>query len=524
MLFYPLNFHLRGKYTQLCNSTSILFVDRTVFFDMSSGQKATRLRETVVVLIILLLVGGLALAPGITVSQDQPPLPASYFGEVTVDGEPAEDGVEVTAKIDGEERGSIQVEEGSYGGPGTLEEKLTVDGEDGDNVEFFVESEPADTDPDSVEYESGVNKEVNLSVGEIPDDVDEVASVSGEVTDFEDDLVDDGTIELFDDDSSLATDDLSDGSYEFDALDPGAYTLEVTDVTDNEDAEVDVDLDAGEDAVENIQLDQEEVEDDDDTTGTGTGTGTTDDDDAEDDDEADDEVDDEAEDPDVVDDEQPITVEDVSETVDATEPDNSVRVETDVDADTAPDEDGVTMDTSEDLETVVDFTVDEEVASTDIDEYRDQGVRDTAAQSVQDQISEELADDDTNEITVSASSVARITTDDVAGDDGLSSVRMTADADDVDDPEQTGIFREADDSWEELETDVVDETDERIVFEAETDGNSLFTVADVNAEEDDDDEDPDEPDETDEFIPGFGVVVAVIAMITTAILSRYSLK
>ena len=156
-------------------------MDKTDIYHMSLGSsKPTRTHQFVVVLVTLVAVIGLAIAPGVTVAQDvaddddPPPLPASYYGEVTVDGEPA-DGVEITAELNGEERGSITAEDGTYGGPGTLDEKLTVEAEDdaevGDEITFFVDGEEATTfidgeEQDTIEYEPGVNQELDLEVGE----------------------------------------------------------------------------------------------------------------------------------------------------------------------------------------------------------------------------------------------------------------------------------------------------------------------------------------------------------------------
>jgi len=133
-------------------------------------SQSSHTRQVTVILIALLAVGGVAVAPGVVVAQDdqddQPPLPAAYYGDITVDGEPG-DNVEITAEINGEERGSIVAEDGSYGGSGTLDEKLVVNGEDGEQgatVEFFVDGEPVETDSGPISYEPGVNQQVNITV------------------------------------------------------------------------------------------------------------------------------------------------------------------------------------------------------------------------------------------------------------------------------------------------------------------------------------------------------------------------
>lgn len=134
----------------------------------------------VVVIGIVGVVG--AGAPVAMADDDDPPdpVPASYYGDVEIDGEPAPVGTTVSAEIDGEERGSIVIEEeGQYGGPTIDDEKLTVSGDaddDGADVTFLVDGEPVDTDPDSVTWESASVETVDLSGEDI--DVDPVFEVT----------------------------------------------------------------------------------------------------------------------------------------------------------------------------------------------------------------------------------------------------------------------------------------------------------------------------------------------------------
>lgn len=104
--------------------------------------------------VILAIVGLAVLAPpaaGISsdsVDDDPVPVPVSFYGTVTIDGEPAPVGTELVAKINEENRGSILVgENGTYGGPNAFDEKLVVDGtakDDGQSITFLVNGKPAD--------------------------------------------------------------------------------------------------------------------------------------------------------------------------------------------------------------------------------------------------------------------------------------------------------------------------------------------------------------------------------------------
>jgi PGF-CTERM protein len=105
---------------------------------------------------------------------------------------------------------------------------------------------------------------------------------------------------------------------------------------------------------------------------------------------------------------------------------------------------------------------------------------------------------------------------------------MSADAEDIEDPEQTSIYHEVDDGWEELPTDVDERTEEEITFSGTTEDFSLFAVAEVQSGTEDEEttnetdstEEPDDGEESDSFIPGFGVPVAIAAMVALALLAR----
>jgi len=183
--------------------------------------------------------GATAAAPAAGASP-QPPLasggppspPASYYGTVTVAGEPAPAGVVVSAAVNGTVRASLTTDaDGSFGGSGAFDEKLVVNGSAGDTVTFRVAGEPVR----NVTWASGDHREVSLSVS---DDAPPAAAVEAP------DQVPAGTTVAFD--ASASSDDVAVAGYEWTLPDgstasgptatatldaPGSQTVEVT-VTD----------------------------------------------------------------------------------------------------------------------------------------------------------------------------------------------------------------------------------------------------------------------------------------------------
>lgn len=139
---------------------------------MHSQLQTDHVRAVLIVLVAVCVLTSAAVVPGAVVaddSDDDPPAgPASYYGQVTVDGEPAANAT-VEAYIDGEKRGEIETDEtGQYGGPALNDGKLTVDGEaaeDGEaEVTFRVDGQTATSNPDPVIWEEFDVKEVDLEV------------------------------------------------------------------------------------------------------------------------------------------------------------------------------------------------------------------------------------------------------------------------------------------------------------------------------------------------------------------------
>lgn len=134
------------------------------------------LRRRAVLLVALCVVVGAAGAPGVVAAQedDEPEqLPAAYYGSVTIDGEAAPAGVEVTALVDGSVADSVTTDaDGSFGGPTADDEKLVVHAESGDEVRFEVDADDVQGATDTVAWDSGANAEVELA-GESDDGDDD---------------------------------------------------------------------------------------------------------------------------------------------------------------------------------------------------------------------------------------------------------------------------------------------------------------------------------------------------------------
>jgi hypothetical protein len=75
------------------------------------------------------------------------PLPDEFRGAIAIDGTDAPIGTVIVAKIDGIERGNITTTEpGKYGGPGTFDERLIVEGhenEAGHTITFWINGNKA---------------------------------------------------------------------------------------------------------------------------------------------------------------------------------------------------------------------------------------------------------------------------------------------------------------------------------------------------------------------------------------------
>lgn len=169
--------------------------------------------------VAIVVVIGLVLAPlAATGAAAAPPSPpAAYYGEVTVNGEPAPAGVTVDAVVDGEVRASLTTAEGgTLGGASAFDEKLVVDGSEGENVTFRVGSQNAET----VAWEGGAHERISLAV---TDSAAPTPAVSAPES------VPAGTTVRFD--AAGSTDDVGIVDYEWTLPDGTTVTGETADVT-----------------------------------------------------------------------------------------------------------------------------------------------------------------------------------------------------------------------------------------------------------------------------------------------------
>lgn len=115
-------------------------------------------RIAVVAVVLALVVAPLAAAPGAATPPDPP---ASYYGQVTVNGDAAPAGVTVAAVVNGSVTDTLTTDaDGSFGGSNAFAEKLVVSGSDGENVTFRVGDRAVETVP----WESGATENVTLAV------------------------------------------------------------------------------------------------------------------------------------------------------------------------------------------------------------------------------------------------------------------------------------------------------------------------------------------------------------------------
>lgn len=164
--------------------------------------EATLPRAAVVVALVAALLAG-PVAGTAVAAPPQPP--AAYYGQVTLNGEPAPAGLTVAAHFQGGVADTLTTSaDGSFGGPGAFDSKLTVPGNastDGDAVTFTVNGHATDA---RVDWSSGANDAVTLHV---TDSQAPSATLTNPVTGD----VSAGTTVTFD--ASASTDDFGVASY-----------------------------------------------------------------------------------------------------------------------------------------------------------------------------------------------------------------------------------------------------------------------------------------------------------------------
>jgi hypothetical protein len=91
------------------------------------------LKTGIILLSLIILVSGVSAIP---------PLPYEFYGNATINGTPIPEGTVIAAKIGGTEVGNITISAtGIYGGSGTFDKRLVVNGEEeqiGQYITFWV--------------------------------------------------------------------------------------------------------------------------------------------------------------------------------------------------------------------------------------------------------------------------------------------------------------------------------------------------------------------------------------------------
>ena len=122
------------------------------------------MKRKIVLAIVAVSVLILSFAPSIS-AFDLPTLPTEFCGFVESTEKPAAVGTEIVAKIHDEPLGRIILkEDGKYGGSGTFDEKLMVQGsyeEIGEDISFWIDGVKADQ---TLKYELGTFNSLNLTV------------------------------------------------------------------------------------------------------------------------------------------------------------------------------------------------------------------------------------------------------------------------------------------------------------------------------------------------------------------------
>jgi hypothetical protein len=253
------------------------------------------------------------------------------------------------------------------------------------------------------------------------------------------------------------------------------------------------------------------------------------------------------------------TVDEIEETVEETEPDTTETVDvTEVGEET--EDGGVEVDTdavSEEPLSVDQITFEStEVGSVTVEQYSDSDIIETVEESIQEQVAqvveedvqediesgveedvEESAGEDINgdtggtsqdsgsaasgsSVSVDVATVSNIEPDNT---DVSATVTMSAARDKIDDPQQADIYKEGNDGWVEVPTEIEEIGEEEVTFSGDVESFSVFAVAETDAgdgntatagdESSSTNETEDESDRnSNDFIPGFGVASSIAAL------------
>ena len=474
---------------------------------MKKSSFTTRNISIFTILALLLLVVG-----GGVVTAQVPGLPAQYYGNLSiVDGE-VEQPVQIEVVTDGEvEQTFTTREDGSFGGSTRSDDKIEIQPPEEDTVEFHIGGEQVD----STQFEGGtqeieivaqpedIEPNLELTIGETNAPVEAGEELEVDVT------VDNAgpsravrDLELLDSEGSVVASEEQTVDIE------GTATSTLTWETDTEDSgERTITVQYGDlSTSQNVTIEEPPEEEETDSEdggggggggggGAGTGGGGSDTETG------------------------PATIQDVRDTAGLIEPTtNSETPLADADAETP----GITVEpAAADSVQRITFNNEALTGTVPITEY------DSPPQALIDNIIESANADiqGLENNTVNVIFVTDISPTVNATEDSSATVELVVDRSEVDDPSQLTVIKESyseetqSDEWRQLETSIVETTDQEVTIEAEVDAFSLFTVAEItetdssgetgenqnNATEDD--------DSTNEGLPGFGAMTALIALV-----------
>lgn len=196
-----------------------------------------RFRKTAAVVVVVVVMLSLPATVGVSsVGASQPQPPHSFYGEATINGEPLAENTTIVAKIDGEVRGQITINEtGEYGGAAAFEEKLNVSGseeDDGKTITFHAKNLSAE---ETATWTAGSVTELNLTFTDTEDPVadagpNRTVAVNSSVTFDGSDSTDNFGIDSYAwdfDDGTTASGEVVSHTFE----ETGEYAVELT-VTD----------------------------------------------------------------------------------------------------------------------------------------------------------------------------------------------------------------------------------------------------------------------------------------------------
>jgi len=226
----------------------------------------------------------------------------------------------------------------------------------------------------------------------------------------------------------------------------------------------------------------------------------------------------------------PPTVQEVRSTLNLVQADADVSTEI---ADDEPDTPGLSV-SPQGTQSVrnINFNNEGLIGSVNVREYNNppEQIAAEVSASVGDDVSA-LSDSDVNVVSVSDITV------DTESDDTSATVRKAISQDRVDNPAQLTVLKESynfeaqTEQWEQLDTEVVETTDQEVVLEAQVEEFSLFAVAEItkttdngtegnDTENNSTDNNSTEDSSTDDGLPGFGAVAALLALIGTTFYAR----